>query len=93
VKVVRPSSHVTMPPSGLSSSRSQARSWSCSSAITAKEGTDEGTKALHQSKSKGRCHDGEMSLDEHHCRVTHLADGEARLEEAPDLRRRDGDRQ
>jgi hypothetical protein len=53
--------------------------------ITAKEGTDEGTRALHQSTSKGQHHGGEMSLDEHQCRMTHLAGDETRLEEAPDL--------
>jgi hypothetical protein len=45
----------------LSGSISWARSLSCSSMITAKEGTDEGTEALHQLISKGYCHDKEIS--------------------------------
>jgi hypothetical protein len=52
-KAVKLSSHVMMTPYRLSSSISQVRSWSYSSAITAEEGTDEGTEALHQSTSKG----------------------------------------
>jgi hypothetical protein len=52
--------------------------------ITAEEGTNEGTEALHHSISKGRCHDKEMSPNERRNRMTHLACGKAQLEEASD---------
>jgi hypothetical protein len=87
-KVVRPSSHTTTAPSWLSSSLSQAKGCSYSSMITAEEGPDEGTEALHQLTSKGRRHDKEMSPNEHRYRMTHLAGGKARLKEAPDPGRR-----
>jgi hypothetical protein len=66
---------------------SRARRWSCSSVIA----TEEGTKALHQSTSKGRHHGRELSPDECPHRMTHLAGGEAQLEEAPDIGRWDSD--
>jgi hypothetical protein len=53
--------------------------------ITYEEGPDEGTRALHQSACKGQHHGREMSLEEHQCRMSHLAGGEARLEEVPNL--------
>jgi hypothetical protein len=63
----------------------------CSSTIPAKEGTGEGTEALHRSTSKGRHHDEEASPDKHRHGVTHLASSEARLEEPPDLTQQDDD--
>jgi hypothetical protein len=50
---LRLSSHTMMAPSRLSSSTSQARSWSCNLTITAEEGANEGIEALHQAASKG----------------------------------------
>jgi hypothetical protein len=52
--------------------------------ITAEEGTNEGTEALHHTISKGRCHNKEMSPNKRWDRMTHLACGKAQLEEASD---------
>jgi hypothetical protein len=86
-KAIKLSPHAMMAPSQLSSSFHRARSCSCSSTITAEEGTSEGTKALHQSASKVQHHDEEASPDKHRLGVTHQGTGEAQLKEVPDLMR------
>jgi hypothetical protein len=78
-KAFKPSSHVMMAPSRLSSSLSQERRCSFNSMATACKGDE----ALHQSTSKSWHHDKEASLGERrHGVKTHLTGGEARLEEA-----------
>jgi hypothetical protein len=83
-KASKPSSHAMMAPSRPSSSISWAWSYSCSSTATACE-RDE---PLHQSISKSQGHDKEASPSEPRHEVkTHLAGGEARLEEVSILAR------
>jgi hypothetical protein len=85
-KAANPSSHVTMAPSRLSSPLSRARSYHCSSTATACE-VD---RALCQSTSRSRHYDREASPGKCQGRVkTHLASGDAQLEEAPIPMQRD----
>jgi hypothetical protein len=76
-----------MAPSQLSSSLSQARSYSYSLVAT----TCEGDEVVHQSTSKSWRHDKEASPGEHrHGVKTNRASGDAQLEEAFILAQWDG---